>query len=297
MAHERCLPYADLQRLGPAGRLIVQGRCMNIGRPTEILHPGIQRRGLLLTVEADGPLGRVGDTLLLPDDEVISPYVRAHAAWDPENVGSFASKVKANQRYVLIDVGANIGLFSRQLAIRCPQVSDILCVEPDPDNFKALQYNLAELSDRVQYFQVALSDTDGRAIFFRDTENIGNYSLAADAMRTRPHDTREISVRDTARWLADNVPAGRPLLWKSDTQGFDELIVSLVPWDVWQRVDVALMEVWRIKKPTMDREALARRIDSFPNKVLGDRGPVSTMDVLTYSDGDDMLFLDLLMWR
>ena len=75
-----------------------------------------------MTLQEDGPLGSAGDTLLLPDDQVMSPAVRTEAMWDKANQEAFAARIQPGKNYTLVDIGANIGLFSRQLARRSGQV-------------------------------------------------------------------------------------------------------------------------------------------------------------------------------
>jgi FkbM family methyltransferase len=226
----------------------------------------------------------------------MSPSVQANAAWDVPNLEAFVARVRPDQDYTLIDIGANIGLFSRQVALRIPKISRILCIEPDINNFTALRYNLSVLEHPTSLFNIALGNGDTEAEFFRDSENFGNYSLIPDAMRDRPHDAVRVQVSDTAAWMKEHLSATGAILWKSDTQGPDDMIVAQTPWDIWERIEVALIEIWRIVKPEYDREALFERIDLFPNRQLGGHD-VTASDVLEYLSGDDYMFQDLLLWK
>jgi len=262
----------------------------------EPIHASLSAAGRLYVLEQDGALGNAGDTLLLPDDEVMSPHVRANGSWDLGNIEAFLARIKPAKSYALIDIGANIGLFSRQLVNRLEQLEDIFCIEPDPNNFNALRYNLVGLGDRASLYRLALGAADGEFEFFRDAENIGNYSLNPDAMRDRPHDIVRVPVRNANGWIQEHLHGAQSILWKSDTQGSDELIIAQVPLEIWDRVDVALIEMWRIDKPEYDRRAFCDRIESFPNRQLGDR-MVTTSEVMDYLSEKDWQFLDLLLWR
>lgn len=260
------------------------------------VHQALRPTGRVYVLERDGPLGEAGSALLLPEDRVISPEVRTQAAWDLGNVEAFASRVPSNKSYTLVDIGANIGLFSRQLAHRLDQLNRILCVEPEPNNFEALRYNLSRLEDRVAFFKLALGSADGQFEFFRDAENIGNYSLNSDAMRGRPFDSVSVPVREAGGWMREQLQDAPALLWKSDTQGSDEVIAARTPLEIWNRVDVALLEMWRIAKPDYDRDAFRARLESFPNLQLGERN-VTPGDVIDYLAADDWQFQNLLLWR
>ena len=116
-------------------------------------------------------------------------------------------------------------------------------------------------------------------------------------MRNRPHDAVRVAVRSTQTWMSEQLGGCGPILWKSDTQGYDELVVAQTPMAIWQKVDVALMEMWRIAKPNFDLDTFRERIDAFPNRQLGDQQGVESSDVIEYLSGDDWQFKDLLLWR
>jgi FkbM family methyltransferase len=124
----------------------------------------------------------------------------------------------------VLDIGANVGLFTRQIALRLPNVERFLCVEPESNNFHALKYNVRQLGPSASLWNVALSDSDGEARFFRDSQNIGNYSLNDDAMRNRTFDTVTVRCAAADRWMHDHVRLAEEesVIRKSDSQGYDD---------------------------------------------------------------------------
>jgi FkbM family methyltransferase len=257
-------------------------------------------RGGLLKITADCSLGRVGDALVMPFDNAIYPATVADSGWTMGMLEFIQQHIDLARRYVVLDIGANVGLFTRQIALRLPNLARFLCVEAEPDNFRALQYNVGQLlGDRARLWNVALCDTDGEARFFRDAENIGNYSLNDDAMRDRPFDTLTVRCAAVDGWMREHVQLAEDerLIWKSDTQGHDELIISLTPMEVWDRVDVAVVELWRIKKPYFDQDAFRRRLDAFTNKSIGVGNRSTTAEILEFLQSDDWRHDDLYLWR
>ena len=261
------------------------------------LNPHLKARGALLTLSSECPLGHAGDSLIVMDDNVIGASCRAHASWDIDGVREFCSLIPSDGAFTLVDVGANIGLFTRQLCMLSDRISRVVCVEPDPLNFRALRYNLAFLEAKAELHNVALAAKDGTEEFFQDLENTGNYSLNQSAMRNRPFETAAVTTRATADWAGTALKGRGPLLWKSDTQGSDELIVSQIPMDIWNQVDVAMLELWRIAKPAYDRAAFRERLSAFPNRKLGNSSRASVDDICDYLNGGDLDFKDLLLWR
>jgi len=104
-------------------------------------------------------------------------------------------------------------------------------------------------------------------------------------------------MRKASSWMAETLSGSGALLWKSDTQGFDEVIVAATPLEIWRRIDVALIEVWRIAKPDFDRDAFRQRLEDFPHRQLCEAKGVTPDEILEYLSGDDGEFKELLMWR
>ena len=253
--------------------------------------------GLVLSLERDGRLGRKGDRLMSPIDKVMLPAILHDGAWQQEEIDFVTNRVEAGAGYTLVDIGANIGLFTRQMLEALPDLGRCLCVEPDPANFEALEFNLRRYDPaRLELFNHALGDRDGSLTFFRDRENMGNYSLNFDAMRNRPFDEGSVRVVETARWMEKHLHNGKKILWKSDTQGFDEAIICAVPDAIWDRIQLAVIELWRIQKPDFDRAAFRRRIASFPSRTIG-KTAASVEDILDYLSGSDWQHDDLYLWR
>lgn len=238
--------------------------------------------------------------MAMPFDKMMYPAIIAASGWATGMLDFIQQHIDPSGRYVVLDIGANVGLFTRQIALRLPNLTRFLCVEAEPGNFRALHYNVGQLlGDRASLWNVALCDFDGEARFFRDAGNIGNYSLNDDAMRDRPFDTVTVRCTAVGKWMRDHVRLAddERLIWKSDTQGHDELIISLTPMEVWDRVDAATVELWRIKKPHFDQDAFCRRLDAFTNKSIGVGNRNTTAEILDFLRGDDWRHDDLYLWR
>lgn len=260
----------------------------------------LKTEGGVLAITADCALGRAGDRILLHHDQVMLPHVLAAGGWGLETLTFLDQYLNLERSYAVLDIGANVGLFTRQLATRFANLNHFICVEAEPENFRLLHYNLKRLlGESVAIHNVALSDSDGDVLFYRDQANSGNCSLNDDAMRNSEWDSITVKSVATQRWMMENVQAQRSerLIWKSDTQGYDELIISQTPLVVWNRVDAAIIELWRIKKPDFDKAAFCRRIDLFPNKSIGLGNKTTTAEIMAYLSGDDYQHDDLYLWR
>lgn len=259
----------------------------------------------LRTVEispvAGSKLARGQDGLRLRVDSVILPSVLATGAWQYNEVEIMAKLISPEREYVLVDVGANAGLISRQALLHVPQIVGAQCFEPDPTNFACLEHNLRGLKGVVAH-KVALGDKDGEMDLFQDTTNSGNFSLSQGAMEGHEFTREVVQVRCAEvliQEITDAVPAHQRFVYKSDTQGFDEYIAALLPAGFWSRVDVVVMEISRMQKPPVNAERFKALLESFPHRRFGHESRELTVpEVLEFAMGPtDNRYADLVLWR
>ncbi len=86
-----------------------------------------------------------------------------------------------NKPKVIIDAGANIGLFSILMKSKFPE-SQIICIEPDADNFKKLQLNLSEYGN-VFYENFALWSKETKLKVY-DKFSMGKWGLIVEENET-----------------------------------------------------------------------------------------------------------------
>ena len=237
--------------------------------------------------------------LTLPADSCIGLNTFLEKQWDLRKVNFFVSIANnLGIELCLVDVGANVGLFSRQFASQSRLIKDAYLYEPHPENYNYLMRNLAEWEIHPNLINAALSDVCGKLDFYEDPTNCGNYSLNINAI---PDIRRQIKVDvlvaqdEEEKWLSSNLP----IFYKSDTQGFDEKIASSLSMNFWRNVRCAAFELWRIDKPEFDKDRFIEVLESFPNKVFeaNQTAQVGAKEVMSYLEGRDRKFDDLLCWR
>lgn len=115
----------------------------------------------------------------------------------------------------VVDIGANIGLYTLLFAKHVGNDGRVFAFEPEPNLFSALCDNCATNAvANVSPFQIAAGDSNGRATFQRSTFNSGDNRLG----KTKT-DTRSIEV-EVAR-LDDVLPVREVHLIKLDVQGHE----------------------------------------------------------------------------
>jgi FkbM family methyltransferase len=237
--------------------------------------------------------------LFLPADDFIGLPAFLNQSYDINKVNFFISRSRQiNGKINLLDIGANIGLFSRQCAKQIKNIEKAFLFEPHPYNFSLLEKNMKDWSVDKILINKGLSDDSGSLEFYEDPANCGNYSLNVSAMPDS-YNTIRVDVISASEFEPDLLERNLPIFYKSDTQGFDEKIATGFSFEFWDRVDSAVLELWRIKKPIFDWDKFKAILEVFPNKVFEKQMSVklNTEDVIQYLSADDGLFDDLWCWK
>ena len=115
----------------------------------------------------------------------------------------------------VVDIGANIGLYTLLFAKRVGNAGCVFAFEPEPDLFSALCDNCATNDvHNVSPFRIAAGDSNGRAKFQRSIFNSGDNRLGETKIDVKP-----IEV-EIAR-LDDLLPVRNVQFIKLDVQGHE----------------------------------------------------------------------------
>jgi FkbM family methyltransferase len=242
--------------------------------------------------------GGASINLYLPNDNVIGLFALLNKHWDISKP-RFVEQVVAGvyDDVLLVDVGANVGLFSRQCLSSTSGISALYAYEPHPSNFSLLSRNLRGIQ-KARLNNFGLGSATSTVNFYIDPDNAGNYSVNVNAMPEIFQRTSVEIVRagdEELKWMAQS----KPIFYKSDTQGFDEVIATSLSPDFWDNVCGGIFELWRIPGKEYDVDKFMKIIDGFNNKVF-DTKPnqkVSSAEVKDYLRSTDHQFDDLLFWR
>ena len=247
-------------------------------------------------------LGHSSD-LFLNFDPVMGWNTLANKNYDISKTKNFLKILEKLDapNFTLIDVGANIGLFSRQLiSLAGARFNNLICYEPHPTNFELLVSNLKAVQNCI-FHNCAIGVTDGIFELLVDKDNAGNYSLSDKAvLEDRRAINIEVEVRNAHDEFRKIMEENRqPFIYKSDTQGFDQKIACAIPDEFWMRVKLGVFECWRLPSNEYDEDKFASVLDKFEflafEKNFGTM--VKASRVIDYLRADDRQFDDLYVWR
>ena len=257
--------------------------------PSEAMAAAQRRFDLTEVVYQPSPAGPLaGPPLRLP---AADPHSRKAVAGDtvsPEIV-RFFRRFDA-ERYVFFDVGANVGLITRQIAATMPNISAVHCFEPNPNSLVFLRHNTAHLPS-VTVHPVALSDRNQVTQLIVSGRNTGNCSFHSDVVR-QASGSISVEAANANDRIPSLLPQGQRALWKSDTEGHDATIIGALPLSFWSRVDAAAVELWAPLKPL---SPFLSALSSFPHKALNGH-PTNEAAILAALTDRRRRF-DLFLWR
>lgn len=189
-------------------------------------------------------LGNRNDEIFIEQDDVIYRSLILAGEWGVEESEFLASL--CNQKTTLIDLGANVGLISRQLLNLTDQLSKIIVVEPRFATMQNLKSNLVDISQskkvEVEFCEFALGKFDGQSTLYTETGNIGNSSLERGL--TPNSFSEKINTLTSETFYNHYLKSEELYILKSDLQGLDATVLNQLPREFWKRLQGGVIEIW-----------------------------------------------------
>ena len=195
-----------------------------------------------LKIKKKNTLGNIDEIITTRFDQVITPNILNNGSWDLFIINFVNTRTKyTNKKFDIIDIGSNIGFITRQLLNTNKSILRSYCIEPNLNNFKIMKQNLIKFKNKVFLYNFALTnDFKKKKKLFLDNKNFGNYSLL-----------KKKGGADTVKTLNANIFLNKiikknkikNLIYKSDTQGFDEIILLNLNYELFSVIDVLIIEI------------------------------------------------------
>ena len=155
-----------------------------------------------------------GPLWLRSDDGVMLPYLASRGTWESDEGAVLRRLVTPGT--VFVDVGANVGYFSRLLAT-VARPSRVIAFEPHPELAAVLALNVWGLTPAVEVMPLALGSANG--------------TVVVQSAQHNPGDTRVDATLSRASMLAamgrmDDLVQGRVDVVKIDVQGFESDVIQ-----------------------------------------------------------------------
>lgn len=162
----------------------------------------------------------------------------AENRYEPYETALMLANVHLNN--IVVDVGANIGYYTIQLAKTVGEQGIVYAYEPDEINFQILKKNLNFNHVKcVLPFKVAISNKKGVAKLYRSTSNSGDHRL----YKTKDEKRVEVLVNTNTLDNLLNIKLKIDLI-KIDTQGYEPSVID----GAWQIISsnnpLIFLEFW-----------------------------------------------------
>jgi FkbM family methyltransferase len=143
--------------------------------------------------------------------------------FDPAELALLQSRVRGD--YVFLDIGANIGAYALFVAAHAGPRARILAIEPQPDIFEHLVYNIRQNPfATVKAINCALADVEGEVTLFVHPRNRGQTSMR---MVTAEAGSSRLKVAAKALMsVVSDEGFSRIDAAKIDVQGAEDLILE-----------------------------------------------------------------------
>jgi FkbM family methyltransferase len=156
-----------------------------------------QKKVLKLNRNTD--LGLKNEIINIEPDDVIYKSVNLSGEWGKSESVFLAGL--CGKKTTLLDLGANIGLISKQILNVTKNISKVLVVEPRSATMLNLRMNLQEISKarslEIVFCQFALSEANGESNLYTETSNIGNSSLRMELAPNSLHEKVQTVTSET----------------------------------------------------------------------------------------------------
>lgn len=231
-----------------------------------------------LKIKKKSKLGKKDDKLITRFDQIITPKILKTGEWE-YFVIKFILKYSKNKnnKYHFFDIGSNIGLISKQLLMKNNAIKKFHCIEPEKNNFEIMKNNLIQFKNVLFYNFALTNNKSKKKKIFLNKENFGDFSLLKNS---NGHycfiNTVNINLffkKIISKYKINNI------IYKSDTQGFDETLIFSLDKKILNKVDILILEISNFKYLIKNKDKLINIIKDF--KVIEDeRGQRINLDII-----------------
>ena len=214
---------------------------------------------LNLTLNNNTPLGEKNEKLILPLDEIITPRIFKNEKWDYFIIKFIKKNIKYKNNY-FFDIGANVGLISKQLQNLNLNIKNYFCFEPEKNNFKILSKNL--INKKTYLYNFGLASKNKKTKIFVNKLNKSDNSIYLNNYVGTKNNLSKIILKDSNivfKKIIDDKKINH-IIYKSDTQGMDEEIFLNLDYEILDKTYLLILEISNFK-------FILKNLDKFLNKL------------------------------
>jgi FkbM family methyltransferase len=214
-------------------------------------------------------LGKTGDELFLLFDNIITPKVLLQGSWDVFVINFIKENTKKNNDYYFFDIGSHIGLITRQIANLNIKVKKFFCFEPLKTHFNLLKKNCGFLK-KINFYNYAIGVKKDKKKIYTNKLNSGNSSLIK-INKSQYQYTLVLEANTVLKKIIKANYIKKNIIYKSDTEGYDEMIFLSIEENIIKKIDIAILEISNFKFLLKNLNVFMDKIKNF-NLIKDDQG-------------------------
>ena len=195
-----------------------------------------------LVIKKDCCLGVKNTKIQTRIDQIITPNILKKGKWDYFIIKFICKYIKnKTNQFSFIDLGSNIGLITRQLYLKKPDIKNFHCIEPEKENYNILLNNLDSFKNVYTYNCALTNQESAIKKMYLNKNNFGDFSLLKNSNKT----TTYINTLNASSFFNKIISKHKinKIIYKSDTQGFDEMIVLSLSKKILDKIDMMILEI------------------------------------------------------
>lgn len=222
-----------------------------------------------LVIKKDCCLGVKNTKIQTRIDQIITPNILKKGKWDYFIIKFICKYIKnKTNQFSFIDLGSNIGLITRQLYLKKPDIKNFHCIEPEKENYNILLNNLDSFKNVYTYNCALTNQESGIKKMYLNKNNFGDFSLLKNSNKT----TTYINTLNASSFFNKIISKHKinKIIYKSDTQGFDEMIVLSLNKKILDKIDMMILEIsnfYYLKKNILQFFALIENYNVKENDI------------------------------
>lgn len=182
-------------------------------------------------------LGKKNENIVAPIDNIILPSILNSGAWE-SHIIKLIKKYSKKRKFILLDIGANIGLMSRQIINSKIKISKTFCFEPDKKKIEFIRYNLSKYKN-IKIMNYGLGKKDINTKLYKNIYNFGDTSFVK-----KTSNFSKAKVKNINKFFSKNLSLNKlPIIYKSDTQGMDEEIILSLKEKFLKNIEILIIEI------------------------------------------------------
>jgi FkbM family methyltransferase len=170
-----------------------------------------------------------------------------------------------SRSHVVVDVGANSGIYSLKGAAIVGRTGHVISLEPNPEMLAVLARNVRRNGfEHVRLRCLAASDRCSAASLYENRDRPNRFSLSSECVSTKSFSVLEVSVDSLMEWEG----LGRLDFLKIDAEGAEEKVLAGARQSIAKFQPVILAEIIRDDSFEAPRGYAVFRNSASPNSLL-----------------------------